>query len=732
MIEVTVGTNYLSHLFEAGRATFSSQVRGDIERLQKECLALRYIKVDDKNGLRKHSVYDLLDLHFRRLKQIVPGATLEAIRKEIEQTGQRDYHIAAFQATLEDAANSLAIHKVLPHALITGRATDGFPEEESVFCPDLAVGRSYWSFLGGEIDYRLSLFGALRSWAYDFVPLDQQIMDGLPDMLVQLQCHLCDSLETVYDRASNALNYLESRFNELAKDGWPESPLEVSLPFFSSISPNVLTIDPAVTGFQNHRIVRRANPNVPPIANHRLISRSALRQGIGMPVVSSLFPSSLWQAFNAPVKHFILSAAEQAGSQKCRPVYPDTPSRKEMDEVIASMEGLLAARVTGSNTPSSSQVDEIVLVLEKLGLGEVFEKSQKSPSDCDVIDAMPGLGILYELRSAIFNDDIEQSLRLQDVLDLYPLHKRVLGLVEYVLLRKIEEKFSQHDGKVPDAANAASGLWTVAFTGAEDSCSLVTHGGVKYSPVGQQQFVTRIYDPLIRRPAGINWQATWKQDGKKATLETEGNWLIAAAAAQGNSDALDLAELLDELVERRITKAPETGGTNCYLQFLTAGDHARQLGELTGLAAGERAEAFFRQARESAGTESMQLAYRGQPAPDPDSLANRYREDAACMTLYLGKLVLMLRNAIEHGTDQVTGEALLVDTTHYWEQKRAGKPILTWLIETARQVSWRSQASLPTTLPSAANAFLLTPASLHRCLALLSLVMHGAFSHLSI
>ena len=104
------------------------------------------------------------------------------------------------------------------------------------------------------------------------------------------------------------------------------------------------------------------------------------------------------------------------------------------------------------------------------------------------------------------------------------------------------------------------------------------------------------------------------------------------------------------------------------------------------------------------------------------------------MTLYLGKVALMLRNAVEHGTDRVRRDGLLVDTTHYWDQNRGGKPILTWLTDTATQpqVSWRFATSLPATLPSAANEFLLTPDSLHRCLTLLSLVMHGAFSQLGI
>ena len=99
------------------------------------------------------------------------------------------------------------------------------------------------------------------------------------------------------------------------------------------------------------------------------------------------------------------------------------------------------------------------------------------------------------------------------------------------------------------------------------------------------------------------------------------------------------------------------------------------------------------------------------------------------MTLYLGKLALMLRNAIQHGTDRVVREGLLLETPGYWtEERRAFK----WVRDNAKEVSWRSSGFLPDTVPSAANSFMLTPASLHRCLVLLSLVMRGAFSQLDI
>ncbi len=102
------------------------------------------------------------------------------------------------------------------------------------------------------------------------------------------------------------------------------------------------------------------------------------------------------------------------------------------------------------------------------------------------------------------------------------------------------------------------------------------------------------------------------------------------------------------------------------------------------------------------------------------------------MTLYLGKVVLMLRNAVEHGTDHVAKEGLLIESPGYWKQKREGKIILDWLKDKAKQVSWRPGSPLPLMQPKAANSFLLTPASLQRCVVMLTLVMHAGFSQLQL
>src|SRR5690242_15702442 len=128
MINVRVGTNYLAYLIEAGKAAFGSQVPDEIENIQKDCATKSWITVAKKAELLNHSVYDLLELHFRHLKKCVPTDVLERIQKEIVEIGRRDYYLPTFQSTREDAENTLAMHKVFPHGVVTGRATRGYPE----------------------------------------------------------------------------------------------------------------------------------------------------------------------------------------------------------------------------------------------------------------------------------------------------------------------------------------------------------------------------------------------------------------------------------------------------------------------------------------------------------------------------------------------------------------------------------------------------------------------------
>jgi hypothetical protein len=476
--------------------------------------------------------------------------------------------------------------------------------------------------------------------------------------LQKLEFHLCDTLLDVYDRANSYWSELRAAVGEY---------MFLEMLFERTAGEDYLVLDAVANGFQGYRSLRRDNSDVPTLGRHRLLSTAATRQGMAKPLMSGFFPMYLWRQLNKPSQHFLLNAAERVAAEQCLPIYPDVPSPDEARQL--SWEAALAEGDCGFD------VEPHLAPLRRLGFETAFRRRAEQNRSLERLEndewASDWTRVITECQSALYETDIERSLYLQNLLDLYPLQKRMLGLVETVILPKIKEKIIQRDGKLPDAAKGASGLWTVAFTGAQDET--------------RNHTVTKNYDPLTN----ATLQPTWKTDGLKATLETEGNWVLHAQNHAGNgTNPIGLARLLDDIV-KRITYAEEVRGLSIDLSPRDPQAHAEQLA----------------------------------------ALADCNNRNAACMTLYLGKIALMLRNAVEHGTDLVEGEVLRVDTPGYWKERRG---VLDRLKEYAQDVSWRCNSSLPSDLPSVANSFVLTPASLKRCLVLLSLVLHGAFSHLGL
>ncbi len=310
----------------------------------------------------------------------------------------------------------------------------------------------------------------------------------------------------------------------------------------------------------------------------------------------------------------------------------------------------------------SQFVQKAGLILRRFGLEELIREVYNRLEKVQHIPLPDWTRAVMELMSALYDDDIEQSLRIQGVLNLYPLHKRMLGLVEYIIKPCLKSRGVE--------GNAPSSLWTNAFTGWRDA---------------------------VGAHPGLSSASLLGQAGLLATLETEGNWLVHTAdhEAAGGNGPIYLAALLDGILAR-MSSAGEVTGVSVNLRPPTPQVHARQLA----------------------------------------ALADRSSANAAYMTLYLGKIALMLRNATEHGIDRVVREGLLLEMPGYWTEERGPRnnrlPVFDWLKATATQEHWRSRTLLPARLPSAANAFLLTPASLQRCVVLLSLVLHAAFSHLGL
>lgn len=709
MIHVVVGTRHLSAILGFRRG---HQLNAELRRTIEPLVGVPIRTANTPADLARVTVFEVLeDFHNRASAQLraAPAEVMTAQRDEIMRVARQEYHHPDFEATIEDACRSAAIHGLFPHGTLTSHTT-------AAFLPEFSIGvRCFGSFakspsstrttlhrqefqesaaLIRSLDVRsmseeagqemISRLASLREHlAPPFAPSElldeveaifaqsQPMFDRfqhVPAMLEEtvkridaharrevdgavehlwanrhahdirkLECHLCDTLRDVYDRADAYWNELRATASKgTASDMFFEIQVE------RTAGEDYLVIDAVAHGFQGHRSLRRDNPEVPLLGNHRLLAGKATRQGIGKPVVSGIFPISIWRLLERPVQHFVLNAAEQVGAEQCPPLYPNMPSESDMRR-LGSGAGI-------AEGDGDFPIEQNLAALRKLGIenavrrrndsrGERLEKGEW---------AWDWTWAMSEYQSALYDGDIEQSLHLQDLLDLYPLHKRVLGLIEYIVVPRLVSRGVQ--GK------AASALWTNAFTGS--------------TGVG-----------AIRSASLL------------ATMETEGNWLLHAAdhEAAGRTDPVDLAALLDGIVAG-MSSAGEVAGVSVNLQPATPQEQARQL----------------------------------------VAVADRSNQSAACMTLYLGKIALMLRNAVEHGSDRVVRGGLLLDTSGYWAEERGRPPVTVfdWLRTTARQQSWRSKASLPTTLPNAASTFLLTPASLRRCLVLMALTMKAAFSHL--
>ncbi len=272
---------------------------------------------------------------------------------------------------------------------------------------------------------------------------------------------------------------------------------------------------------------------------------------------------------------------------------------------------------------------------------------------------------IYEYQSALYDSDgdIEKSLHTQGILDLYPLHKRVLGLVEHIIISNLKGKHFE---------GPASEIFTSAYVGEYDRKR------------------TEMRPPLCSWGKNSN-ERLHRRDGVLATLETEGNWLVLARddLVHGTSAPLSLAGLLNRLISV-ISTAPEMNGLGVEVRFnsLTPAYQAKQINALTQC--------------------SKQAAY---------------------MSLCLGKIAIMLRNAIEHGLDEPKKDGLMIDCSGYWKERR--KPH-DWNLRNSHENEWRGEFPLPSQLPPTANGFLLTPASLECCLVLVSLVLKASRKQLGL
>lgn len=708
MFRVFVGSNYLRGILGYRRFNLFSRAHGSkINALFTRKHPQGLLSKDD---LAELTVFDVLEWFHDQISSHLkaePAVILNPQREEIERVAQEEYFCRDFTCTQEDACNSLAIHGIFPHGRIS-RAGETTP----VFLPDFSLGVRWFGFFGRAPlnDRGLSTVGSQVPVTSD--GMVKRLWDSFPEVPTgseppssDLECHLCDTLATVHKRANGYRSKYKSLYNLEGSEHTPKGD--------TVDEHDCIFIDAIAHGFSGHRSLRRDNREVPSVGMNRLLAASATRQSLGKQTISGLLPVETWERLDPPVKHFLLQAGEEVAAASCTPLYPNLPSRDVMAAIVK------AVRSDGENLGEDGDgveyefrfgrwdFDEHSIPLKQLGLDLAVGRRLGIPPDDEgdlrgdgaadaavprVVDkpAPPSerkfrpadfpdffgeavwagkwqadwKAAILEVHSALYDTDIERSLNLQRVLDLYPLHKRVLGLVEHVIVRELKER---------GMTGGANSVFSRAYTKGQGS--------------------------------GLG-----PEDNKRATLETEGNWLIFAQQEleRGNSDPLDLARTLDDVIAMILKPAASGVTWTINLESRSAADHARHIRDL--------------------------------------SQANKA---ARLISLYLGRLALMLRNAIEHGSDKVDGASLLIDYSGYWKEKREEKyltnssgykhaiakgvePVLAWDKDISSDVQWPSSALLSKILkvPTGANNLRLTSGSLHRCMKLASLVLLSSDTHL--
>jgi hypothetical protein len=643
MIILSVSPSYLDH-WRLGRGT------EQFDQMTQACRQPRF-EIPSKAALREWSVFRALKEFHTTLSEslkIQAPTVLDRLRADIEETVRKAYFRVDFSCSRDDACNLFALHTIFPHGRVPCGGTDENPlsalTEQGVFIPDFARKITLYSRLCTIDNFPVQMLGAIA------LPLFRDPIQYWEDreeyqwLIIKEECHLCDSLYDVYSALERKYRTAERQLRErLEGFDWSVAALKQAPGCLEG--PDELVIEAEGIDYSRYQALRREYDSLPAIAGNRLLLASAIRTGIGKPVISRCIPQDVWVPLSPAVKDFLLEAAEYVGSEECPPLYPSIPSQ---DAVTSFLSAQL-------NTSAKARM------LEQLGLLRATKKSSGKALDISDLETyrvlfLAIMGIYCDLCDEFEGANVETSLSLRRMLQLYSLHKRILGLVEYMFSEKIKDS---------GFVGSASELWSSAFAGQKAN--------------GRKG--TKARNGLCRL-------ALPRDASTLATLETEGNWLIIAKgrATGGSTGPLDLATLFDDLVSR-ICIGSGVSHNWVTLNPASPTEHSVQL---------------FR-------------------------LADQSSPNAACLTLYLGRIALMLRNAIEHGTDRVAKEGLLMECPGYWEKD--SNPF-KWTKDKAYRLNWRFERDLPAAVPSGAKGFLLTPASLHRCLVLLSLVLHAGLNHL--
>jgi hypothetical protein len=403
MIHIVVATSHLSAILGYRRGhQFNAVLRRTLEPL----VGMPIRTVNTPADLSGVTVFEVLeDFHNRAsvLLRAEPAEAMTTQRNEIMRVGRQEYHYPDFEANIDDACRSVAIHGLFPHGTLTSRGTQAFLPEFSIGvccfgffarshtsiqvrvadirsdlpekCPTFTRGAYLESSdeteVCGAIEEVIALqerlaeqinpYGTVTGIYLEVRKLLDRLSRESPRVqeterrvaaffrqeldrtienlwvhrayhdLQRLECHLCDSVLEAYNRADRYWTSLRDKVGSGAADS-----MLFEMEYGRNPGDEYLVIDAIAHGFQGHRSLRRDNPEVPALGNHRLLAGKATRQGIGKPVVSGLFPISLWRLMESSVQHFILNAAEKVGAEQCPPLYPNMPSEADMQQLYGA------------------------------------------------------------------------------------------------------------------------------------------------------------------------------------------------------------------------------------------------------------------------------------------------------------------------------------------------------------------------------------------------------------
>ena len=654
MIHVTVGMRYLRRGL-GGRGT---EIDKALARLTSSLDGKRFESVDAAQKLSGISVFDVLKRFHSDLSKLLEEEARplqELIDFELRYTSEAVYRQSNFQISKENARDLLALYGPLPHGT-TSRGS-------LVFLPDMSPGVK----LFGSLITKVKVTPHVEPGTVAPAAILTFSSTGTP----VLECHLCDDLCDVYRRAADGraaqIDAEESHHALVAEANRrrhqrnePVSPRALAKTTETlAEQDDTLLLDAESHGFWGYRSLQRSFPGVPTIADPRLLAASALRSGLAKPVISATFPHQLWRQFESPVKHFLLDSAEVAGGDICAPMYPNTPDAKEMKEVCVALANEDMPKPSDRHAHLSSLArPEIDAALKQLGVREAIEAVISSFEHREAKGEWVWDYRLcaVELYNSLVGMDIERSISLENTLNLYPLHKRVLGLLEAMIGPKL-----QSVGWDPSQPRAAGILqrWATAF----------------FHPIGSGTFDLKGHPKHRHRSGACEVDALDYQ--RPFEVGVSRGWINHATMKSGTSRGIPYcraADLVEDLVNGIFTIVGSAPGS-ISLQNINPEKHAQQL-RLTASAT----------------------------------------DQGRRLLLHLGTLMICLRNFIEHGLDQPSGDGLVITNDEYW----------------ATRYSQAMGTPSTTAYPRALGSLYIDANSLSSCLAIISLVLYGTQDQLNI